>query len=111
MREHGASRREVAARKVMGYNARRKGEKKMTLHTATKLDIVRALDELPIENLDTVAKFVEFLQSQLGESARARRSPRLVKLGGLWQGYAFSEEEIRSARREAWAGLGKNFDG
>lgn len=83
----------------------------MTLHTTTKLAIIRALDDLPTENLDTIAKFVEFLRSQISEPAHASHSPRLVKLGGLWQGYSFSEEDIRAARREAWAGLGKDFDG
>jgi hypothetical protein len=38
-------------------------------------------------------------------------SPRIVRLAGLWQGYSFSEEDIRAARREAWSGLGQDLDG
>jgi hypothetical protein len=45
-------------------------------------------------------------------SGRASRlvlalSSRVVRLGGLWQGYTFSEQEIDEARHEAWAGLGR----
>lgn len=33
-----------------------------------------------------------------------------MKLGGLWEGYTFTEEEITAVRREAWAGLGKGLN-
>jgi len=77
----------------------------------TRHRIVRALDELPPESLAAVAEFVEFLRAKADESPRGARSPRrVVKLGGLWRGYTFSEDDIRVARREAWAGLGRDFD-
>lgn len=82
----------------------------MTLDAATKIQIIRALDDLTPESLTTVAQFVEFLRAKVGEPSRVSRA-RVVKLGGLWQGYSFSEEDIRAARREAWAGLGRGFDG
>jgi len=82
----------------------------MTLSTVTKTKIIRALDDLPPESLVTVAEFVEFLRAKFGETARSGASRRATKLGGLWKGYVFSEEEIRSARREAWTGLGRDFD-
>ena len=79
----------------------------MTLPTATKSQIIRALDDLPPESLITVAEFVEFLRAKFGAHAA---SGRMAKLGGLWKGYSFSEEEVRAARREAWAGLGHKFN-
>jgi hypothetical protein len=83
----------------------------MAVPPPTKIKIVRDLDDLPPESLMAVAEFVEFLHAKAVESSRAPRSPRrIVKLGGLWQGYLFSEEDIRAARREAWAGLGQGFD-
>jgi hypothetical protein len=83
----------------------------MTLSPSTKIKLVRDLDNLPPESLAVVAEFVEFLHAKAVESPRASRRPRrLVKLGGLWQGYSFSDEEIRAARREAWTGLGRGFD-
>lgn len=84
----------------------------MTVLTATKIRIIRALDDLPLESLRTVAEFVEFLRAKVGAPMHpAPTLPRVVKLGGLWRGYSFSEEEIRAARREAWAGLGRGFNG
>jgi hypothetical protein len=79
----------------------------MTLPTVTKSQIIRALDDLPPESLVTVAEFVEFLRVKFSVHAS---SGRVAKLGGLWKGYSFSEEEIRAARREAWAGLGRKFN-
>ncbi|MBI3943025.1 MAG: hypothetical protein HY326_08430 [Chloroflexi bacterium] len=68
-----------------------------------KIKIVEALDELPPESLETVAEFVEFLRSK-----RAHHTP--VRLGGLWAGYTFSEEEIRAARREIWQSHRQDLD-
>jgi hypothetical protein len=54
------------------------------------------------------------LAAYLVEHARqsyAGRVSRVVRLAGLWQGYSFSEEDIRAARREAWSGLGQDLDG
>ena len=84
---------------------------KMAPSTSTKTQIVRALDDLPPESLVSVAEFVEFLRAKAVGAARTLRLlRRVVKLGGLWKGYSFSEEDLRAARREAWASLGQNFD-
>ncbi len=84
----------------------------MALLTPTKSQIVRALDDLPPESLMAVAEFVEYLRSKVvGPSPPTHKPQRIVKLGGLWQGYSFSEEEIRTARREAWSSLGQGVDG
>ncbi|MBC7225751.1 MAG: hypothetical protein H5T61_00775 [Thermoflexales bacterium] len=78
----------------------------------TKIQILRALDRLPPDSLHIVAEFVEFLRAKAEASAPSMAPPqRVVKLGGLWEGYSFSEEEIRAARREAWTGLGRGLDG
>ncbi len=76
-----------------------------------KAQIIRALEALPPESLTAVAEFVEFLRSKADRPfGDASVSRRIVKAGGLWQGYSFSEEDIRAARREAWAGLGRDPD-
>ncbi len=75
----------------------------------TKSQIIRSLNELPPESLATVAEFVEFLRTKNASSTVP--TPRLVKLGGVWQGYHFDEQDIRAARREVWANLGRGFDG
>lgn len=82
----------------------------MNLSHATKTQIVRALDELSPESLAAVGEFVEFLRAKVGKSSPFSRPPRTIKLGGLWTGYSFSEEDIRAARREVWASLGRGFD-
>jgi len=83
----------------------------MSFSSATKVQIVRALDELSPEHLGTLAEFVEFLRAKNSRLSPISSVPRrIVKLGGLWQGYSFSEDEIRSTRREVWASLGKDFD-
>lgn len=72
-----------------------------------KAEITSALDFLPPESLRLLREFVAFLRSRTGQPAP---QDRIVKLGGLWEGYTFTEEEITAARREAWAGLGEGFD-
>ncbi len=79
----------------------------MTLPSDARSQIIRALENLPPERLVIVAEFVEFLRAKFGVHAS---SGRVVKLGGLWKGYTFSEEEVRAPRREAWAGLGRDTD-
>jgi len=72
-----------------------------------KVEITSALDFLPPESLRLLREFVAFLRSRVEEHAPQER---IVKLGGLWEGYTFTEEEITTTRREAWAGLGEGFD-
>ncbi len=55
--------------------------------------MIEALDELSEESAATVVELVE---------------PRAVRLGGLWQGYVLSEQDIDDARREAWSGFGRD---
>ncbi len=80
----------------------------MTQDVATlKAEIISALDFLSPEGLQLLREFVAFLHSR-GEQPAPQG--RIVKLGGLWEGYTFTEKEITAARREAWAGLGEGFD-
>ncbi len=70
--------------------------------------IIRALDELPSESLEAVAEFVNFLQAK---AHTEEKTHRIASLAGLWQGYSFSEQEIRAVRHEAWKNLGDAVDG
>jgi len=72
-----------------------------------KAEITSALDILPPESLRLLREFVVFLRSRVKQPVPQER---VVKLGGLWEGYTFTEEEITAARREAWTGLGEGFD-
>ena len=63
------------------------------MSTGAKRKIIQALDEPSEGSAATVAEPVE---------------PRTVRLGGLWQGYVFSEQDIEDARREAWSGFGRD---
>ena len=72
-----------------------------------KAEITSALDLLPPESLRLLRDFVAFLRSRVEQPASRER---VVKLGGLWEGYTFTEEEITAARQEAWASLGGGFD-
>jgi len=73
-----------------------------------KAEIISALDLLPPESLRLLREFVTFLHSRAGQVVP--QEGRIVKLGGLWEGYTFTEEEITAARQEAWSGLGEGFD-
>jgi hypothetical protein len=73
-----------------------------------KREITSVLDLLPPESLQLLRDFAAFLRTRAGQPAS--QEGRIVKLGGLWAGYTFSEEEITAARREAWAGLGEGFN-
>jgi hypothetical protein len=78
------------------------------MSTAAKQQIIQALDELPEQSLDAVAEFVDFLRAKAVGGPAVRAPARVTKLGGLWKGYTFSAEDIDEARREAWAGLGRD---
>ena len=73
-----------------------------------KTKIARALDDLPPESLSAVADFVDFLRSKAAPKSQPKR---ITRLGGLWQGYTFSEADIRAARHEVRAGLGRGLNG
>jgi len=64
-----------------------------------KAKIIPALDILPPESLRLLRDFVAFLRSRVEQPASRER---VVKLGELWEGYTFTEEEITAARQEVW---------
>lgn len=70
-----------------------------------KQEIVTELDQLPTENLLLLRDFVAFLRSR-----QVQGRGRVVSLGGLWQPYQFSAEEISAARQEVWSTLGQDFN-
>ena len=72
-----------------------------------KLEITSALDFLPPDSLRLLRDFVAFLRSRVAQPVSQER---IVKLGGLWKGYTFTEEEITAARQEVWSSLGEGFD-
>ena len=74
------------------------------MSAAAKRLILQTLDDLPDESVAVVAELVDFLRAK---ALTGVPQPRLAKLGGLWKGHAFSEQEIDDTRREAWSGLGE----
>jgi hypothetical protein len=75
----------------------------MRIQTATKEQIIHTLAELPPESLREVQQFLDFLRFRSRERAREPA----VAIGGLLEGYRFTEEDIAQARREMW----KRVDG
>ncbi len=70
----------------------------MGVHVATKEQIIYMLDRLPPESLREVQQFLDFLRFKSQEQAREPA----IALGGLLNGYRFTEEDIAQARREMW---------
>jgi len=70
----------------------------MGIHATTKEQIIHTLNELPPWSLLEVQRFLDFLRFRTQE--RTRESA--VALGGLLNGYRFTEEDIAQARREMW---------
>ncbi|MFB0535445.1 MAG: hypothetical protein ACETWR_10725 [Anaerolineae bacterium] len=70
----------------------------MGIQTMIKEQIIHTLDELPPESLREVQQFLDFLRFKNQNRAR---QPALA-LGGLLDGYRFTEEDIAQARREMW---------
>ena len=68
----------------------------------TKREIQKALDELPPEAISEVALFINYLKFKAQPSADFPWTEKKSKLGGLWKGVEFTEEEINEARREIW---------
>lgn len=77
----------------------------MTVEETALKRMIEQLATLPPESFEEVARFIEFLQFKAGQMPQ-----RVVKLGGLWDGYSFTEEEITAARQEVWATQGDDFD-
>jgi hypothetical protein len=65
-------------------------------------DLLREIKQLtPAEQFRLVEDVLRSLRSSVKTLPPA---PRYIKLGGLWSGYTFDFDEIKAARREAWAG-------
>jgi hypothetical protein len=62
--------------------------------------------ELPPESLPDLEKFIEFLRfkAKPRKTRKAETNPplKIVKLGGILEGYDFSPEMLAEARREMW---------
>jgi hypothetical protein len=84
----------------------------MSTATMTYQDICQQIEELPQESLVELAKFIEFLRFKASESAtetEAEKPLRIIKLGGLLEGYDFSPEFIAEARREMWGSFPRDI--
>lgn len=69
------------------------------------------IDTLPDEAVAEVTAFIELKLSQLGESeevATPRTRYKPTPLGGLLEGYDFTEEDIAEARREMWGSFAED---
>jgi hypothetical protein len=73
-----------------------------------KQEIVYTLDELPEDSLLFLKDITHLPRTYTDQRVFANR--RVVKLGGLWMGIDFSEDEIAQARHEVWESLGRDFD-
>jgi hypothetical protein len=69
-------------------------------------EIQKALDELPPKDISEVARFINYLKFKAQPSADFPLAEKKSKLGGLWKGVEFTEEDIAQARREMWGGSG-----
>ena len=85
----------------------------MSAISVTYQDIYQQILELPQESLVELAKFIESLRFKAGESAtetKAEKPLRIIKLGGLLEGYDFSPEFIAEARREMWGNFPRDME-
>lgn len=73
-----------------------------------KQDIVHTLDELPEDSLLFLKDITHLLRTYMDQRVLDNR--RVVKLGGLWPGINFSEDEIAQARHGVLESLGRDFD-
>jgi hypothetical protein len=74
--------------------------------TALAQKIQQEVLELPQETLPELERFIEFLRfkTKPRKSRKAETNPplKIVKLGGILEGYDFSPEMLAEARREMW---------
>lgn len=73
-----------------------------------KVEIFSDLDGLSVEKLQFLRELVALMRLQTYQPDGLPE--HIIKLGGLWQGYSFSAEEITAARHEVWKSLGEGFD-
>ncbi len=74
----------------------------MTTQDALKKQVLAKLDELPVDALEEVATFLDYLRFKLERDSVRQTSFLPVSLGGLWNGVSISDEEIVGMRREIW---------
>ncbi|MBU0703447.1 MAG: hypothetical protein KKC18_06230 [Chloroflexi bacterium] len=70
----------------------------MGIQPVTKEQIIYTLDELPPESLREVQQYLDFLRFKI----RKQADEPAVAIGGLLEGYSFTDEDIAQARREMW---------
>lgn len=72
----------------------------MALSEQYQQQIIDTIKELPKEKLAAVVDFVTALKDEYQPSAEKN----IVKLGGLWEGFEPTDEEIQEARKEICIG-------
>jgi len=73
----------------------------MALSEQYQQQIIETIKQLPEEKLAEVVDFVTFLK----EKYQSHAEKNIVKLGGLWEGFEPTDEEIQEARKEIWQHL------
>ena len=75
----------------------------MTFQTMTKDELVRTLDDLPVDSLIELRQFIEFLRFKAQS-----RPKKLARLGGLWKDLPpITDKDIAQARQEMWGSFGE----
>ncbi|MCE2395203.1 hypothetical protein J4G02_11505 [Candidatus Poribacteria bacterium] len=70
----------------------------MALSEQYQQQIINTIKELPEDKLAVVVDFVTSLKDEYQPCA----AKNIVKLGGLWEGFEPTDEEIQEARKEIW---------
>jgi len=81
----------------------------MTTGSTLAKKIYEQAQALPDESLLELARYIEFLKFKARKSTSkqgVKRPLRIVKLGGILEGYDFSLELLAEARREMWQNFG-----
>lgn len=75
----------------------------MTSLTSTKQNLIRDIEQLPLDTIDELQAFVTYLQYK-----SAQKPKNIAKLGGLWKEYPIiDDDDIKAVRAEMWAGFGE----
>lgn len=70
-----------------------------------KKRVLTALDTVPEDVLEEVAAYLEHRQSGYGSYPPDEPPYKPVALGGLWEGFRISDEDVSDVRREMWGRL------
>ena len=73
----------------------------MALSEQYQQQIINTIKEFPEEKLAIVVDFVTSLKGEYQPCGEKN----IVKLGGLWEGFEPTDEEIQEARKEIWCHL------